>query len=292
MMSCCASCGTAEGDDIQLKTCTACKSVRYCSITCQRNHRPKHKRACKKRAAELRDEILFAQPESSNFGDCPICCLPLPLDRGKSGYHPCCSKIVCLGCVAANYERMERERRGLTCPFCRDAVHEGDRNQKMMKRIQANDPNAMCEVGEECDEQGNYVEAFRHFSKAAELGDADAHFYLSVVYRGGKGVKMDKKKEIYHLEEAAIKGHNDARRNLAYYEERKGNIERSVRHLIIAAKLGDDVSISTLKKFYADGDVSKESFAAALRAYQAVVNATKSSQRDVAEQHVRIMQRK
>eukprot|EP00984_Skeletonema_dohrnii_P005111 scaffold1799_cov134-Skeletonema_dohrnii-CCMP3373.AAC.1 len=66
IMMCCASCGTAQADDIQLKTCTACKSVRYCSVKCQKEHRPQHKRACKKRAAELRDELLFRQPESSH----------------------------------------------------------------------------------------------------------------------------------------------------------------------------------------------------------------------------------
>ena len=61
-MMCCAGCGKAEVDDIKLRTCTACKSVRYCGIQCQKDHRSKHKRECKKRAAELRDEILFRQP--------------------------------------------------------------------------------------------------------------------------------------------------------------------------------------------------------------------------------------
>eukprot|EP00985_Skeletonema_marinoi_P030096 scaffold30504_cov80-Skeletonema_marinoi.AAC.1 len=74
---CCASCGIGQVDDIKLKKCTACYLVRYCSVKCQKEHRPQHKRACKKRAAELRDEILFKQPESSDLGDCPICFLPL-----------------------------------------------------------------------------------------------------------------------------------------------------------------------------------------------------------------------
>jgi len=55
------------------KTCDGCKSVRYCSVKCLTDHRSQHKRECKKRAAELRDEILFKQPESSHKGDCPIC---------------------------------------------------------------------------------------------------------------------------------------------------------------------------------------------------------------------------
>eukprot|EP00984_Skeletonema_dohrnii_P020923 scaffold10323_cov163-Skeletonema_dohrnii-CCMP3373.AAC.1 len=40
-LMCCASCGTAEVDDIKLKKCTACYLVKYCSIKCQREHRPR-----------------------------------------------------------------------------------------------------------------------------------------------------------------------------------------------------------------------------------------------------------
>jgi hypothetical protein len=70
-MMCCDCCGIAV-DDIKVKTCSANKLVRYCSIDidCQKDHRPKHKKACKKRAAELRDELSFKQPESSHNGDC------------------------------------------------------------------------------------------------------------------------------------------------------------------------------------------------------------------------------
>ena len=78
-LMCCASCGIAGVDDMKLKKCTACHLVRYCSVKCQKEHRPKHKKVCKKRAAELRDEILFKQPDGSDLGDCPICCLPLRL---------------------------------------------------------------------------------------------------------------------------------------------------------------------------------------------------------------------
>ena len=67
-----------------LENC-ACKIVQYCSVACQTEHRSEHKRACKKRVAELRDEILFKQPESSCFGDCPICCLPISIDKNNLG---------------------------------------------------------------------------------------------------------------------------------------------------------------------------------------------------------------
>jgi hypothetical protein len=54
----------------------ACILVRYCNADCQRNHWAKHKKECKQRAAELRDEALFKDPPAKE--DCPICFLPMP----------------------------------------------------------------------------------------------------------------------------------------------------------------------------------------------------------------------
>ncbi len=281
MMSCCASCGTSEGDDIQLRTCTACKSVRYCGVTCQRNHRPAHKKACKKRAAELRDEILFRQPESSHMGDCPICSLPLPLDEDKCSFHDCCSKTVCKGCMVANAKRELERRLKHSCPFCR-ADLGGDQMQNMLKRAQANDPSALCHMGGERQEEGKYAEAIDYYSKAAELGDANAHYNLSLMYKDGEGVEKDEKKFLYHAEEAAIGGHPAARYQLAIHEAEKGRNDRAVKHLVIAANLGYDHSMHALKTAYKNGDMSKEDFGAALRAHHAAVGAMKSPQRDEA----------
>ena len=114
----CASCGTADGGGVKLKKCTACHLVRYCSVKCQKDHRPKHKRECKKRAAELHDEILFKQPENTHLGDCPICCLPLPLGAEKTNLNSCCSKRICKGCIFANKKREAEGRLQHKCPFC------------------------------------------------------------------------------------------------------------------------------------------------------------------------------
>jgi hypothetical protein len=57
------------------------KLVKYCSVECQKNHLPQHKKACKKRAAELRDELLLTQPDGIHLGECQICYLPLPIDQ-------------------------------------------------------------------------------------------------------------------------------------------------------------------------------------------------------------------
>lgn len=73
---CCAECGEEEGG-VSLKACKSCMLVKYCNANCQRNHWPKHKKDCKRRAAELRDEALFKDPPPKE--DCPICFLPMPI---------------------------------------------------------------------------------------------------------------------------------------------------------------------------------------------------------------------
>ena len=78
-------------------------------------------------------------------------------------------------------------------------------------------------------------------------------------------------------------GHPIARYNLCIEEEEKGKYDRAMKHLIIAAALGHDASLNALMDGFKDGLVSKKDFAAALRAHQAAIDATKSPQREAAE---------
>eukprot|EP00986_Skeletonema_menzelii_P010533 scaffold5150_cov133-Skeletonema_menzelii.AAC.7 len=284
-MLCCASCGIAGGDDIKLKKC-ACKLVKYCSVQCQKNHRPKHKEACKKRMAELRDEILFEQPESSDVGDCPICCLPLPIEPEKSTLFSCCSKQICNGCSDANKIREYEGGLKPCCPFCRKALPntEEEVNIQKMKRIEVNCPVALCQVGSERCHEGDYKTGFEYFARSAALGNVHAHYQLSTMYYSGDGVEKDEKKSVYHLRHAAIGAHIHARHNLGCTELRFGRMDTAAKHFIISAKLGDDKSLMPLKDLYKAGHVSKDDFAAALRGHQASVDATKSPQREKADE--------
>eukprot|EP00984_Skeletonema_dohrnii_P008081 scaffold2958_cov162-Skeletonema_dohrnii-CCMP3373.AAC.1 len=235
---CCVSCGIAEAevDDIKLTECPNCKLVRYCSVRCQRKHRPRHKQACKKRAAELRDELLFRQPESSHLGDCPLA----------------------------------------------GGLSDKELDQNTMKRVEANDIVAMSEMAKVRSNEGDFSTAYEYWKKAAEMGDADSHYQLSALYNKDDGFERDEKKQLYHMEEAAIGGHPIARYNLGCVEGNKGRNERAMKHFIIAANLGFDSAIEMLKGEYASGNISKEDFATALRAHHAAVNATTSPQREAA----------
>ena len=281
----CASCGIAGSDDIKLKKCTACHLVKYCSVKCQKEHRPKHKRECKKRAAELQDEILFKQPERTHLGDCPICCLPVPIDPEKSTLYPCCGKRICRGCSHANGKREREGGLQYKCPFCRKTAPKTDEeiNELLMKRVEVNDPVAVCHFGTNGYNKGDYRSACEYWTRAASLGDADAHYHLSRLYHEGVGVEKDKKKELHHVKEAAIAGHPEARHNLACVEVGKNrNLERGIKHFIIAAKLGYEFSLEALKDLYKDRLVSKDDFTTALRGYQTAIEATKSLQREEA----------
>ena len=284
VMMCCASCGIAAVDDVKLKDCTGgCDLVKYCSDECQENHRDGHEKECKKR---LRDKQLFTMPDGSHLGECPICCLPLPLDPKKSTMMPCCSNWICSGCCYANQMREIEAGLEERCVFCREPLtkshQEGVKN--VLKRIKENnDPVAMCQMGIRRYEEGDHETALEYLTKAAELGDADAHYNLSVMYADGGGVEKDAEKEIHHLEQASIAGHPMARHNLGCIEAHNGRFKRAKKHYIIAANLGYHDSLKFLRKLYAKGLAGKEDYAAALRGYQAAVDETKSEQREKAE---------
>jgi TPR repeat protein len=99
----------------------------------------------------------------------------------------------------------------------------------------------------------------------------------------GESVEKDMKKEMYHLEEAAIGGHPEARYNIGARDWNNGRYERAVKQWIIVANLGHYAALDRVKKGFTQGDVSKDDFEAALRGHQAAVDATKSTQRDAAE---------
>src|SRR5210317_1009620 len=92
----CACCGVAAVDDVKLKICDGgCNLVKYCSGKCQENHREQHEKECTERKTELHDKELFTQPDSSHIGECPICFLPLSIEKSKSTFMGCCCKLIC-----------------------------------------------------------------------------------------------------------------------------------------------------------------------------------------------------
>lgn len=110
---------------------------------------------------------------------------------------------------------------------------------------------------------------------SGDLGDVDAHYNLSVMHSEDEGV-----------EKATIGGNPAARYELGKHEGRSERIDKMVKHWIIAARLGHDESLDAMKKSFVKGFASKEDYASALRGHQAAVDATKSAQRNAAEEYL------
>ena len=72
------------------------------------------------------------------------------------------------------------------------------------------------------------------------------------------------------------------RYNLGVYEQRAGNMNKALKHYMIAAGGGHNNSLKVIQELYTNGHATKDDYAKALRAYQAYLVEIKSPQRDKA----------
>jgi len=287
-ISYCANCGKGEEESNKLKACTACKMVKYCSRECQIAHRSQHKKACRKRAAELHDIELFKEPPPRE--DCPICFMTIPLLKTGYRYNSCCGKVICSGCAYAPvYDNQGNKVDSQKCAFCRTPkpTSEEEANGKLIKRVEAGDLNAIYNVGVYYQEgmygyPQNYTKALEYWHKAAELGNASAYSNIGFAYRNGNGVEFDNEKVKYYYELAAMRGSESARHSLGFNENSLGNIDRALKHWMIAVRSGHSESLAEIKELYSKGHVTKENYMTALQSYQAYLSEIKSAQRDKA----------
>jgi len=226
---------------------------------------------------------LFKQPPPKE--DCPICFLQLPsLGRGYR-YMSCCGMIVCSGCLFAN-SNLNID----LCPFCRALPPMGSRevtNERMNTRVQVNDPHAIFNLASHYDLGTggfplDHVKAFELYQKAAELGNIDSYVCIAHYYYHGQGVQRDMKKAKYYSELAAMKGDKQTRYNLGAHEYNAGNMDRSLKHFLIAAGGGYSSSLTMIKELYMEGHATKDDYARALQAHQSYLDEIKSVQRDEA----------
>ena len=243
-----------------------------------------HKKACKKRAAELHDEALFKEPPPRE--DCPICFLPLPFGSNDRKFHSCCGKLICNGCIYAMWVNDGDE----LCPFCRapTPTTNAETFKRLKKLVEAKNAYAFFVLG------GYYAtgDGVPHdieksnelWLKAGQLGCSDAYHNLGVAYNNGRGVEIDKKKAKHYYELAAMNGCVRARHNLGCMEGRTGNDHRAYKHCMLAAKAGHKESLDKAKQGFMDGYVTKDEYANTLRAYQKIQDEMKSDDRDKAEE--------
>jgi TPR repeat protein len=281
--------------------------VKYCNTECQKKHWPKHKKDCKLRAAELRDEALFKDPPAKE--DCPICFLPMPVKiiccislppatissvpisnfaKANEGltyeetqaYFPCCGKIICVGCIYS----IEKSGNDGKCPFCntdRSSITHAKEVEEMMKRVEVNDAASMFLLANYYEHgkpgvQRDHAKAIELYARTADLGCSKAHYCLGGLYRRGGDLKKAK----FHYEAAAMAGNEVARCIVGYMEDVVGNVERAVKHWTIAASAGDYEAMHELRRYFKKGFVSRESMKSTLTEYNNSCAEMRSEARD------------
>ena len=130
----------------------------------------------------------------------------------------------------------------------------------------------------------DYAKALELWHRAAELGYAPSYYSIGAAYYCGDGVGVERneKKAVHYFELAAMGGDVIARYNLGVIEFNAGNMDRALKHHMIAVGMGKSNSLEKIKLLFMSGDATKDDYAKALQVYQANLVEIKSPQRDEA----------
>ncbi|EJK65096.1 hypothetical protein THAOC_14097, partial [Thalassiosira oceanica] len=183
--------------------------------------------------------------------------------------------------MASGHERPEWDR----TPIPHD---QASALAMVQKRVSKGDADAIthlgyqhykCELGLATD----VPRAIELWTEAAELGSINAHSELGNVFYTGDGVEEDKPRGIHHWQKAAMKGDTESRHNLGAVEYNNGNYQLAVKHLMISAKMGYEISLNNIKEMFKIGLATKEQYAEALIGYRDAMEEMKSPQRKEAK---------
>jgi TPR repeat protein len=129
----------------------------------------------------------------------------------------------------------------------------------------------------------DYGKAMELWLRAGELGYATAYSKIGYSYfHGHRGVEKDAMKAKHYWELAAMGGDVISRSNLGLLEEYEGNMNRAVKHYMIAAGAGHDGSLEEIRECFMKGHATKDEFEKALRAHKESADEMKSDQREAA----------
>ena len=264
----CANCGRGdegEGGTVKLRYCTACRLVRYCGVDCQRAHRKQHKKTCKQRAAELKDERLRRVVTTTQDGVvatmiCGACERELPegayseeqRERRQSTRR--CQECVEAGkpLVLMKKGRMRSEEDD--CPIC-NLPQPFDPDQYIFKaccmkkvcngcRVAALKRGMwdcpFCRTPVPVDER----EVLAMVQKRVDAGDPVAMVHLGEKYLdGGYGLEKDVTRAVDLYERSVELGAKEAHFELGLlYDEGEGvekDTVKAIQHYEAAAVMGD-----------------------------------------------------
>ncbi|EJK56503.1 hypothetical protein THAOC_23596, partial [Thalassiosira oceanica] len=259
----CSNCGKTEA--AELRNCSACRLVKYCSVDCQRAHRNQHKKACKQRAAELEHDRKLFGSGLVNKETCPVCFLKIPVDPTQQEKPKNDAEMIAglqeradSGSAAAMYE--------LGIKYALGMIHEEDYVSRKQNRSDEGDAPSKFQLGivymdGEFGMPKNTDIALQLWNEAADLGHTESKFRLGAFYEEEDD---DVDRAIVLYEEAAMEGHIVARYKLGCIEVEYGCSSRAVRHFAVGAKMGNDDCLNALEAMTAEGDATAKEYEDAL----------------------------
>ena len=247
-------------------------------------------------------------------GECPLCCVPLPVAFGSqdSVFLECCGKRICSAChfessravrqenlnrKSSRTNKSARKDKVLLCAFCRSPTTAG--NSRQQRYAQSQDRKKECGLGTR---YAMNVIGSRHLSgrygtakdlqKAADLfqhsvklGSTLGCAALGTFYIDGSyGLSQDETKARELLELAANNGSPhcfaSSFESIGVLEMNNGNSELALRYWRVIAAAGHDGAMKRLWKCYHSGQMSKASLEDVLRMQQASILEGSSECRD------------
>lgn len=201
----------------------------------------------------------------------------------------CCLKDICIGCCTKTLGK---------CPFCKEDTRKYSLSNTLLLHLRNIEENSsddneriiarnMLASSYDIGRWGNPQDsklAHEMWTQSLDIGPSkDAHYNLSQSYgkyHKKRGVQKDEKKEIYHMEEAAMLGDAAARCQLGKYEVERGNYDRAKRHLILSAAAGCESCMEKLRLGNKQGVVSNKEYKKTLCKHIESLKLTRSAERD------------
>ena len=141
-------------------------------------------------------------------------------------------------------------------------------------------------------EEKDYHETIKRvmscISRQGSLDVSEGYHNLGNSYYNGRGVVMDEKKAKHYYELAAMMGSVNARHNIGALEFEADDHRRAMKHFMIAARAGYELSLKNVNRGFMKGMVTKDECANTLRAYQKSQDEMKSDERDKAASEMQI----
>jgi len=252
--------------------------------------------------ARLENLLSIGQAETANLDlfapiplreECPICLIPLPKEENQTTFNACCGKRICLGCsyreALIHRKNGVKKVRDHKCAFCRQPIAEGRKKIKALKKLmKKNNPEAFILMGirykgEDASEYGLFqsdTKSLEMYTRAAELGYADAYKMIGNYYEEGIAVEQDRSKALAFYEVSAKKGSIYAHGTLIPFHGENGDFQRSTKHMKVVASAGCKDSMNGLMVYYRANSLPKDDLTQILRAFQSSSNEMKSKDRD------------